>query len=139
MSRRRGRLLLGLAALTAASLPAAALGAFSASAQTSGTSLATYVVPAPSGLACSGLASLTTSRIVWSAVTPPAGDAIAYVVTAPGGRQTTTAATSYDLPAVTLPGQYAVQAQISSGWRSSPVTITVSLTALGLLYLCSTP
>jgi len=60
-------------------------------------------------------------------------------MTAPGGRQTTTATPSYDLPLATLPGQYAVRTQISSGWRSPAATITVSLTALCLLYLCSTP
>jgi hypothetical protein len=55
---------------------------------------------------------------VWDAVTPPPGDTIAYVVTQPGGAETTTS---------------------SSGWRSQATTITVSLGALGLLYLCSTP
>jgi hypothetical protein len=52
--------------------------------------------------------------------------------------ETTTSAAFYQLPAVSLPGQYAVQAQISSGWRSSATTITVSLGALGL-YVCRTP
>ncbi|HEU4701274.1 MAG TPA: hypothetical protein VFS37_02240 [Conexibacter sp.] len=137
MSRRTGR---ALGALVAAALlaPAAAWAAFGASVSATST-LATYAVPAPSGLACRGLASLATSQVVWSAVTPPAGDTVAYVVTAPGGRQTTTSATSYSLPVATLPGQYAVQTQISSGWRSPAATITVTLTALGLLYLCSTP
>jgi len=135
---RAGRLLAPLAAVTALA-PAAALAAFGAGVSASGTTLATYAVPTPSGLACRGLASLATSQIVWNAVTPPPGTSVAYVVTAPGGRQTTTAATSYPLPVATLPGQYGVQAQISSGWRSPAATITVSLTALGLLYLCSTP
>ena len=135
---RRGRL---VGALSVATLlaPAAAWAAFGASVSATGVALATYVVPAPSGLACRGLASLTTSQIVWNAVAPPAGNTVSYVVTAPGGRQTTTSATSYSLPVATLPGQYAVQTQISSGWRSPAATITVSLSALGLLYLCSTP
>ena len=132
---RAGRLCTALAAAALAPLPTAALAAFGASVQAGGT-LATYAVPAPTGLACRGLTSLTTSRIVWNAVTPPAGSSVAYVVTAPGGRQTTTSATSYDLPGATLPGQYAVQTQIPSGWRSPTSTITVTLTALGLLYLC---
>jgi len=136
---RAGRLLVALAALTLSPWPAAALAAFGGSVAASGAALATYAVAAPSGLACRGLASLTTSRIVWSAVAPPPGQSVSYLVTVPGGRQTTTAATSYDLPVATLPGQYAVQTQISSGWRSPAATITVSLTALGLLYLCSTP
>ena len=85
-------------------------------------------------------ASLTSSRSSGARSTPPPGDSIVYVVTAPGGRQTTTAAASYDLPVATLPtGSTRCQAQVSSSWRSSPPTITVSLTALGLLYLCSTP
>lgn len=135
---RRRRL---LGALSAAALlaPAAAWAAFGTSVRATSGALATYAVPAPSGLACRGLATLSTSQIVWSAVPPPAGNTVAYVVTAPSGRQTTTSATSYGLPVVTLPGQYAVQTQISSGWRSPAATITVSLTALGLLYLCSTP
>jgi hypothetical protein len=77
---------------------------------------------------------------VWDAVTPPSGDTIVYVVTPPGGRATTTSATSFQLPTISLTsGQYAVRAQISSGWQSQAATITVSLGALGLLYLCSTP
>lgn len=128
------------AALLAGVAAAAALGTFGASVQASGSQFAAYTVPVPGNLRCAGLSSLLTSKLVWDAVTPPAGDSIAYVVTVPGGRQTTTAATTYDLPPVTLlPGQYAVQAQISSGWRSPAATITVSLGALGLLYLCSTP
>lgn len=138
MRRRLAGALLAAVALVAAAA-ATALGAFAASVQTSGTSLAAYTVPVPANIRCSGLSSLLTSKLAWDAVAPRPGDAIVYVVTAPGGRQTTTAATTYDLPAVTLPGQYAVQAQISSGWRSTTTTITVSLTALGLLYLCSTP
>ncbi len=135
-----GRLLVTLAAAAFAPWPAAAWAAFAASVAASGATLATYTVPTPAGIACRGLASPTSSQIVWTAVAPPPGDSIVYVVTAPGGSQTTTAAASYDLPAATLtPGQYAVQAQISSGWRSAATTITVSLTVLGLLYLCSTP
>ncbi|HEX7290136.1 MAG TPA: hypothetical protein VF250_03325 [Conexibacter sp.] len=134
---RAGRLLVALGAASVLA-PAAAWAAFSRSVSATG-SLASYAVPAPAGLACRGLASLATSQIVWNAAAAPAGNTVAYVVTAPGGRQTTTAATSYSLPTATLPGQYAVQTQISSGWRSPAATITVSLTALGLLYLCSTP
>lgn len=135
---RAGRVCAALATAALSPLPAAAWAAFGASVQAGGA-LATYAVPAPTGLACRGLTSLATSRIVWSAVTPPPSGAVAYVVTAPGGRQTTTAATSYDLPVATLPGQYAVQAQVGGSWRSPASTITVTLTALGLLYLCSTP
>ena len=137
---RVGRMLVALAAAAFAPWPAAAWAAFAATVAASGATLATYTVPTPTGIACRGLVSLTSSQIVWTAVAPPPGDSVVYVVTAPGGRQTTTAAASYNLPAATLtPGQYAVQAQISSGWRSVATTITVSLGALGLLYLCSTP
>lgn len=135
MRRRLTGVLLAALALVAAAA-ATALGAFGASVQ---TSLAAYTVPVPPNLRCSGLSSLLTSKLAWDGVAPRPDDSVAYVVTAPGGRQTTTAATTYDLPAVTLPGQYAVQTQIASGWRSTATTITVSLTALGLLYLCSTP
>ncbi|HZV72167.1 MAG TPA: hypothetical protein VFF79_00475 [Conexibacter sp.] len=118
----------------------AAWAAFAATVTTSGTSLAAYTVPTPGNIRCSGLTSLASSRILWDAVAPPAGDTIVYAVTLPSGGTTTTSATFYQLPAVTLmPGQYAVQAQISSGWRSAATTITVSLGALGLLYLCRTP
>ena len=134
-----GRVLVVLGALTLSPWPTVAGAAFGASVSATGGSLATYTVPTPSGLACRGLTSLSTSRIVWNAVTPPAGNSVRYVVTAPGGRQTTTATPGYDLPLATLPGQYAVRTQISSGWSSPSATITVSLTALGLLYLCSTP
>jgi hypothetical protein len=129
-----------LAALALAVGAESAWAAFGATVQTTGTSLSAYVVPAPTGIHCTGLSSPTSSSISWSAVAPPPGDSVVYAVTAPGGSTTTTAVTSYALPPVTLtPGQYAVRAQISSGWRSAPVTITVSLAALGLLYLCSTP
>ena len=61
-------------------------------------------------------------------------------MTLPAGTTTTTAATSYQLPALTLtPGQYALRTQISSGWRSQAATITVGLNVLGILYTCSTP
>jgi hypothetical protein len=81
-----------------------------------------------------------SSRIVWDPVAPPAGQSVSYVVTEPDGDVVTTSGTSHQLPPVTLlPGLYGVQTQISSGWRSQPATITASLTALGLLYLCSTP
>lgn len=137
---RVARLLVALVALTLSPWPAAiAVAAFGASVSATGAALSTYAVPTPGGLACRGLGSLTTSRIVWNAAAPPPSGSVSYVVTAPGGRQTTTSATSYDLPVATLPGQYAVQAQLPSGWHSQTATITVSLTALGLLYLCSTP
>jgi hypothetical protein len=136
---RAAHLLVALAALTLSPWPAVAIAGFGASVSASGAALATYAVPVPTGLACRGLVSLTTSRIVWNAVAPPPSGGVAYVVTAPGGRQTTTSATSYDLPVATLPGQYAVRAQLPSGWHSQSATITVSLTAFGLLYLCSTP
>jgi hypothetical protein len=136
---RRGLAALASAALALGPCAAPAWAAFAAGVQTSGTSFATYTVPSPTGIHCSGLGALGTSTIVWNAVTPPSGDTIAYVVTAPGGGTTTTSATSYQLPAVTLTtGQYRVQARISSGWLSQPATITVGLTVL-VLYTCSTP
>lgn len=132
-----------LALLSAAALvgipAAAALGAFGASVQTSGSAFDAYTVPTPANLRCTGLTSLTTSRLAWDAVTPPPGGSVAYLVTTPAARQTTTTATTYDLPTVTLPGQYSVLTQISSGWQSPATTITVTLTAFGLLYLCRTP
>jgi len=98
---------------------------------------------AVAALACCAVpawgAFAASSTIGWNAVTPPTGDSVVYVVTAPGGGTTTTSATSYQLPSVNLmTGKYAVQAQISSGWRSQATTITVSFGLLGL-YVCSTP
>ena len=138
---RRRALAVVLVALAASpwSVPAA-WAAFAASVTTTGTSFASYTVPTPGNVRCSGLTSPTSSRVLWDAVAPPVGQTIAYVVTQPDGRQATTAATFFQLPAVTLTaGQYAIQAQISSGWLSQPTTITVSLGVLGLLYLCRTP
>lgn len=141
MSRRRLRIVATLGTTLVASpwIVSVARAAFAAGVATSGTSFAAYTVPAPGNIRCSGLASLGSSRILWDPVTAPAGDTIVYAVTAPGGG-TTTAASAFDqLPAVTLTsGQYAVRAQISSGWQSPATTITVSVGALGL-YLCRTP
>lgn len=134
-----------LAVLTGATLalapwPEIARGAFAAVVGTSGSGFHSYTVPVPTGLRCGGLSTPATSKILWDAVAPPAGQTVNYLVTAPGGSTTTTAATSFNLPPVTLvSGQYAVRAQISSGWSSAPTTITVGLTVLGLLYTCSTP
>ncbi len=119
--------------------PSSAWAAFGAGVQTNATGFVSYTVPTPTGIRCSGLGSLGSSTINWNAVAPPPGNTIAYVVSAPGGAQTTTAATSYQLPPVSLTtGQYKVQAKISSGWLSQPATITVGLTVL-VLYTCSTP
>jgi hypothetical protein len=138
----RRALALAAVAATLATSPWLAPAAWAAFASVVGVnaSFASYSVPTPDNIRCSGLTSLTSSRIAWDAVTPPAGDTIVYVVTDPSRRVTTTSATFHQLPTISLlTGQYAVQAQISSGWRSQPATITVALTALGLLYLCSTP
>lgn len=135
---RRGAL--GLVVAAAVLVPGAlAWAAFAGAVAAGPASLTAYAVPAPAGLRCQGLDSLTTSRVAWDAVAPPPGETVDYVVTLPGGRTTTTNATYHPLPLITLPGRYAVQARISSGWLSQPATITVTLTALGLLYLCSTP
>lgn len=137
-----GRTLAVLAGATLALTPwpGVAWGAFAAVVGTSGSSFDSYTVPVPTGLRCGGLSTPATSRILWDAVAPPAGQTINYLVTTPSGSTTTTAATSFNLPPVTLTsGQYAVRAQISSGWSSAPTTITIGLTVLGLLYTCSTP
>jgi len=136
MSRR---LLAAAVAALATGLTPAAWASFLTSVGTSGTGFASYTVPTPANIRCSGLSSPTSSKILWDAVAPPPGDAIAYVVTQPGGGTTTTSAASYALPAVSLTsGQYAVQAQISSGWRSAATTVTVGVGVLGL-YTCRTP
>ena len=135
-------LALAAVAATLATSPWLAPAAWAAFAATVGASASfdAYVVPVPGNLRCQGLTQLTSSRIAWDAVPPPAGDTIVYVVTPPRGSPTTTSATFYQLPAISLvPGQYAVRAQISSGWQSQAATITVTLGSLGLLYLCSTP
>jgi hypothetical protein len=135
---RRCALALGLVAAAAA--PGAVAWAAFGSGVSANASFATYTVAVPGNLRCTGLLQLSTSRIVWDAVPPPAGQTVDYVVTPPDGRSTTTSATFHQLPAITLvPGRYAVQARISSGWLSQPATITVTLGALGLLYLCSAP
>ncbi len=132
------RTLGAVVALAAAAPGAAAWAAFGSGVAAGPASLATYTVPAPANLRCAGLASLTSSRLAWDAVVPPPGETVDYVVTLPGGRTTTTSAAFHQLPVVTLPGQYAVQARVA-GWLSQPTTITVTLTALGLLYLCRVP
>lgn len=117
-----------------------AVASFVAGVQADGAQLAAYVVPTPTGIRCTGLSSLLTSKIAWDAVAPPAGQSIDYVVAKPGGDTVETSATTYTLPPVTLlPGQYAVRARIAAGWVSQPATITVTLGALGLLYLCRAP
>lgn len=140
--RRRGRSALGVVVAAVALLTplhAVAWAAFANVVQATGSSFAAYTVASPTGIHCSGLVSLLSSKILWNAVAPPAGQSTDYVVTAPGGGTTTTAVASYTLPSVTLvTGQYAVQARISSGWLSPPATITVSLGVLGL-YTCSVP
>lgn len=116
-----------------------AVAAFTKSVSATAT-LSAYTVPAPTGLACQGLLNLTSSRIVWNAVPPPAGQTVDYLVTVPAGTTTAVSTTFYQLPAIVLaPGQYAVRTRISSGWTSAPSTITVSLNTLGILYICSTP
>lgn len=136
----RRRTLGALVAAAVAAPGAAAWAAFADGVAAGPASLATYTVPTPTGIRCAGLASLTSSRIAWDAVTPPPGDTVDYVVTLPRGGTAVASTPSYALPAITLvPGQYAVQARIGSGWLSQPTTITVSLTALGLLYLCRVP
>lgn len=134
------RCVLGLAVAAAATAPGAlAWAAFSAGDEAS-ASFGAYAVPAPANVRCSGLLQLSTSTIVWDAVAPPSGETVDYVVTPPGRSAVTTSETSFQLPAISLlAGQYAIQARLSSGWLSQPSTITVTLTALGLLYLCSTP
>lgn len=105
----------------------------------SGATLATYTVPVPQGIGCAGLGSLANPRITWNAVTPLAGDSVVYVVTPPSGAPTVTATPSYRLPVgPTVPGQYRVQARISSGWLSQVTTITATVGARGL-YACTTP
>lgn len=136
----RGRAL-AVALATVAAVPSgAALAAFGASV-TASSDFATYTVSPPASLRCTGLLQLSTSRITWDAVAPPAGQTVDYLVTPPSGRATSTGGAAFwQLPAVTLlPGRYAVQTAISSGWQSQPATITVTLGALGLLYLCSAP
>lgn len=134
------RCALGIALAAATAPGAVAWAAFGATVTTSGTSFGAYTVPVPGNIRCTGLLQLSTSRILWDAVAPPAGQTVDYVVTLPDRRTATTSATFYQLPAVTLvAGQYAVQARISSGWLSQPTTISVSLGALGLLYVCRTP
>lgn len=133
---RRCALVGALLAATAA--PGAVAWAAFGSTVAANASFATVAVPAPGGIHCVGLLQLSTSKIVWDAVLPPAGQTVDYVVTPPRGGATATTETFYQLSAITLtPGQYGVQARISSGWLSPPATITVSLGALGLLYLCS--
>jgi hypothetical protein len=137
---RRAISVVGAASALALGGATCAVAAFVANVQGSGTSLAAYTVPAPTGIACAGLSLQSTSRLTWNAVAPRAGDSVVYAVTVPAGTTTTTAATTYQLPAVALsPGQYAVRTQISSGWRSQPATITVGLNLLGILYTCSVP
>jgi hypothetical protein len=114
-----------------------ALAAFVTSVQATGSSFATYAVPSPPNLRCTGLRSLLTSELTWDAVTPPPGHTVSYEVTQPDGRVIRTTNTFHPLPILSLlAGQYAVRTVIA-GWRSPPSTRNVTLAALGLLYLCS--
>lgn len=138
-ARRRGRLAqFAVVAVLIAPWAATAAASFQKAVSAAGGPLSTYSVPTPTGLSCRGLLSLLTSRLVWNPVTPPAGQTVRYVVTQPNGIQVTTTDTSFSLPAIALlAGTYQVQADISSGWRSAPAAIRVTLNALGLLYICS--
>lgn len=137
-ARSRAGSIAVVVALALAPWAATAAASFTAAVAATGGPLATYTVPPPTGLACRGLLSLSSSRIVWNPVTPPPGQSVRYAVTEPDGDVVTTTATSHPLPIlVLLPGVYQVQAEISSGWRSAPASIRVSLNALGLLYVCS--
>lgn len=94
-----------------------------------------YTVPTPPGVRCSGLGILT-GAIVWTAVTPPPGNTVDYVITQPDARIVTTTGLSYTLPVLGLGGQYRVQTRISSGWLSAPAVVNVTLGLLSI-YICS--
>lgn len=97
-------------------------------------SFASYTVPAPANVRCSGL-GLLRGQIVWDSVAPPGGATVAYDVTQPDGRVVSSAATSYSLPTVSLIGGYTVQTRLSAGgWRSTGVTISV--TNVAGVYIC---
>ncbi len=97
-------------------------------------SFASYTVPAPPNVRCTGL-GLLRGQIVWEAVTPPSGATVSYDVTQPDGRVVNSTATSYALPAVSLIGNYVVQTRLSAGgWRSTGVTVNV--TNVAGIYIC---
>ncbi|MDO8183996.1 hypothetical protein Q5424_08120 [Conexibacter sp. JD483] len=99
------------------------------------SSFASYTVPAPGNVRCTGLGVLR-GQIVLDPVTPPSGATISYDITQPDGRVVNSAATSYSLPAVSLIGSYVVQARLSAGgWRSAGVTINV--TNVAGVYICA--
>lgn len=126
-------LALGLSAIGAQAVGAA----WDAIVVARGATFGAYRVPAPANLRCQGLASLSSSRIVWDAVTGPAGQGVSYRVTTPAGATSMTSATSFPLPPLSLlAGGYRVETVISSGWRSGPSQINVGLSVLGLLYVC---
>lgn len=94
-----------------------------------------YTVPTPANVRCAGL-GLLRGTIVWDAVTPPAGATVSYDVTQPDARVVNTAATSFNLPTITLIGTYRVQTRISAGgWTS--VAASVGVTNVAGIYICS--
>jgi len=97
-------------------------------------SFASYTVPNPPNVKCTGL-GLLRGQIVWETVTPPSGATASYDVTQPDGRVVNSTGTSYPLPAVSLIGNYVVQTRLSAGgWRSAGVTINV--TNVTGIYIC---
>jgi hypothetical protein len=112
-----------------AAAPAVAAFVASVAAQ---ASFSAYTVPVPPNLRCTG-STLLNGSIAWSAVTPPTGATVSYVVTLPDGRTTATAQTRYALGILNLVGVYRVQAVLSAGrWTSAPASINVT-NVLGVL------
>jgi hypothetical protein len=97
-------------------------------------SFAAYTVPDPANVRCRS-AGIGSGTLVWDAVTPPSGATVSYDVTQPDARVVNVTTNLFNLPGLSLLGNFTVQTRLSAGgWRSTGVTVNVTNVA-GIL-LC---
>ncbi len=125
-------------ALLLTAIAGTAFGSFSSSTGSGANQVTALSIPVPQNFGCAGLLNLLNPRLVWDPVTVPGGT-VSYQVTDPNGGVTNTASTQYALKN-TLPllfGDYRLRAQVTAwGWTSQETTKSVTVNALGLLYVC---
>ncbi len=92
-------------------------------------------MPAPANVRCRSV-SLGSGTLVWDAVAPPSGATVSYDVTQPDARVVNVTTNAFNLPGVSLLGNYTVQTRLSAGsWRSTGVTVNVTNVAGLLVWL----
>lgn len=115
-----------------------AFGSFSSSTGTGSNQVTALTIPVPQSFQCAGIINLLSPRLVWDPVTVPGGT-VSYQVTDPNGVVTNTSSTQYALK-TSLPllfGDYHLRARVTAwGWTSGETTKSVTVNALGLLYVC---